>query len=112
MSRGTIDVVVTVTATEHDEALDNLTNATELGNAASGAACDAVAIVTATEYDEAVENIATATGHGNAVSSSSSATQQTSCITSSGQVISADKATAVCAGPAPRPDTLNPSQPL
>ena len=81
--------MATVTAAEHDEAVDNLATATERGNAASGATCDAVATVTAATHDEAV-------------SSSSSATQQTSCITSSGQVISADKAIAVCAGPAPR----------
>ncbi len=68
------------------------TIATEHGNAASCDTCDAVATVTATAHDEAV-------------SSSSSATQQTSCITSSGQVISVDKAIVVCAGPAPRPDT-------
>ena len=82
-------VVATVTATEHDEAVDNLATATEHGNAASGATCDAVATVTATAHDEAV-------------SSSSSATQQTSCIASSGQAISADKAIAARAGPAPR----------
>ncbi len=52
------DVVATVTATEHDEAVDNLATATERGNAASGATCDAVATVTATTHDEAVENLA------------------------------------------------------
>jgi hypothetical protein len=60
--------VATVTATEHDEAVDNLATATEHGNAASGATCDVVATVAATEHDEAVENLATATEHGNAAS--------------------------------------------